>query len=122
MTFQKSFLKRKNKFNAQKQKVGGVMYDSKMEASYAEQLEWRKKAGEITDIKRQHKIEIRVNGHLICNYYVDFLVTLADGTRQYHEVKGFSTDVFRMKWKLCMALKDEIDKDAGFEAEWIMVK
>ena len=61
--------KRKNKYNAKKQEFGGRKYDSKFEARYAEDLEWRKKAGEIVDIKPQHKIPIVVNGVFIANYY-----------------------------------------------------
>jgi hypothetical protein len=111
--------KSKNKYNAKKQEFGGRKYDSKFEARYAEDLEWRRKAGEIVDIKPQYKIEIKVNGVHIANYYADFRVVLTDGTIQYHECKGFSTDLFRLKWKLVNALKDELLEPG---AELIMIK
>lgn len=111
--------KAKNKFNAKKQDFGGRKYDSKFEARYAEDLEWRKQAGEIAEIKPQFKIDIKVNGVHICNYYCDFRVVLTDGTVQYHEVKGLELPLWQMKWKLLHALKDELLEPG---AELIVIK
>lgn len=111
--------KSKNKFNAKKQDFGGRKYDSKFEARYAEDLEWRKQAGEITEIKPQVKIDIKVNGVHICNYYCDFRVVLKDGTVQYHEVKGMELPLWQMKWKLVNVLKDELLEPG---AELIVIK
>ena len=111
--------KRKNKYNAKKQEFGGRKYDSKFEARYAEDLEWRKKAGEIVDIKPQYKIAIVVNGVFIANYYCDFRVELADGTIQYHEVKGVALPLWVMKWRLLNALKEELLEP---DAELIVIK
>lgn len=96
----------------------GMWFQSKLEANYAKQLDWRIKAGEVKEWKRQHKIEIKVNGVKICNYYIDFVVTLKDGSQQFVEVKGFEQEVWRLKWKLCMAMKDDIAPGV----EWIVVK
>jgi hypothetical protein len=96
----------------------GRWYQSKKEMDYAKELDFRKKAGEIVEIRPQYRIQIEVNGVFICSYFVDFRVTLKDGTIQYHEVKGFFTELFRLKWKLCMALKEEIDPGS----EWIVIK
>lgn len=109
---------RKNKYNARKMETGGRIFHSEKEGLYAQNLEWRKRAGEITSYQCQVPIVLKVKGVKICEYIADFLVTYPDGKRQYIDVKGFSTEVFKLKWKLCMALKDEIDK----EAEWIVVK
>lgn len=111
--------KRKNKYNAKKQEFGGRKYDSKFEARYAEDLEWRKKAGEIVEIKPQYKIDIKVNGVHITNYYCDFRVVLADGTIQYHEVKGVALPLWVMKWRLLNALKEELLEP---DAELIVIK
>jgi len=111
--------KSKNKYGAKKQEFGGRKYDSKFEAKYAEDLEWRKKAGEIADIKPQFKITIRVNGVFIANYYCDFRVVLSDGTVQYHEVKGLELPLWKMKWQLLHALKDELLEPG---AELIVIK
>lgn len=96
----------------------GMWFQSKLEADYARQLDWRIKAGEVKEWKRQHKIEIKVNGVKICNYFIDFVATMPDGSQQYIEVKGMEQEVWRLKWKLCMALKDEIAPGV----EWIVVK
>ena len=96
--------KRGNKYGAKKKEYNGRLYMSKGEAGYARDLELRKRAGEITEIIPQYKISLDVNGYHICNYIVDFRITLSDGSIEFHEWKGFSTDVFRLKWKLCEAL------------------
>lgn len=113
-----STTKRKNKYNAKSQQFGGRTYHSKFEARYAEDLEWRKKAGEIEEIIPQYKIELKVNGVLVCRYYVDFKIVLADGSIEYHEVKGFETEIYRLKKKLFLALLPEIDPGA----EYIVIK
>ena len=104
MAYSKQYQNRGNKFRAVKQTFNGRTYHSKKEAAYAQQLELRKLAGEIKHIKPQHKLPLYVNGKLICNYYIDFKVTLTDDSIELIEVKGFSTDLFRVKWKLTEAL------------------
>jgi hypothetical protein len=90
--------KRYNKYKAEKQTFGGRSYHSKKEADYAANLEWMKKAGEIKEIIPQYKLDIRVNGKHITNYFIDF--------------KVFETDVWQLKWKLTEALLDEIEPGA----------
>jgi len=104
--------KRYNKYKAEKQTFGGRSYHSKKEADYAVQLAWRKKAGEIKEVIPQYKLDIRVNGKHITNYYIDFKVILSDNTIELIEVKGFETDIWRLKWKLTEALLDEIEPGA----------
>jgi hypothetical protein len=60
----------------------------------------------------QYKIELRVHGRLICNYYVDFKVIMADGSVQFQEVKGMVLPLWQLKWKLLEALVDEIEPGA----------
>jgi len=92
-----------NKFSAVKQTYNGCSYDSKKEAEYAKKLDWMKKGNLVMKWERQHKIEVRVEGVHICNYYIDFKVYFINGSVEYHEVKGYSTDVWRLKWKLAKA-------------------
>ena len=99
--------RRYNKFNAKKQTYNGRSYDSKAECAYAQELDLRMKAGEIKEINPQFKIELRVNGKKICNYYMDFRLVMADDSIEYHEVKGFATDLWRMKWRILEATIDE---------------
>lgn len=78
--------------------------DSKFEAGLARDLELRKKAGDIKDFKEQVKIPLIVNGLIVCDYKIDFVIEHNDGTTEYLEAKGYSTDVWKLKWKLFEAL------------------
>lgn len=111
-------IKSSNKFKAKKQEYDGKFYHSKGEAGYAAELDWRLKAGDIKSWERQVKIPLKVNGVLICNYYVDFKVTTKHGSTEYHEYKGYETMEWKMKWSLFMALLPEIDPGA----ELIVIK
>ena len=100
--------KSNNKFNAKKQTYGGMKFDSKGEAGYCQELDWRIKAGEILSYERQVKIPLIVNGVLICNYYADFVVTGKHGEKEIHEYKGLVLPLFQLKWKLLQALQKEL--------------
>jgi len=90
----------------------GKKYDSIREANHAEELDWRIKAGEIKEVITQFKISLDVKDRHIANYYVDFKVIMMDGSIQFHEVKGFETDAWRLKWKLTEALLEDIEPGA----------
>lgn len=94
----------RNKYGAKKKDFNGRMYMSKGEAGYAQELELRRRAGEIVEIVPQYKLSLDVNGYHICNYYVDFKCTMKDGSEELHEYKGFETTVWQLKWKLTEAL------------------
>lgn len=116
--YRTSFLskaKKKNKFNAKKAVYNGTRYDSGLEAHVAEQLDFLLKAGELVEVKRQVKIPLMVNDVLICNYIIDFVVVDKYGQKKYIEAKGFRTALWEMKWKLCMALGNQIDPGAEWE-------
>lgn len=116
--FSKSGYRTKSKYGNKSTIYNGRKYDSIREATHAEELEWRKKAGEIKEIIPQFKISLDINGQHITNYYVDFKVITKTDSIEFHEVKGFETEVWRLKWKLCQALRDDIEKGA----EWIVIK
>jgi hypothetical protein len=75
----------------------GRVYHSTKEAQYAQELDLQVKAGEIRSWEPQVRISLDVNGHHICNYICDFRVVNKDGEEELHEVKGFITDIFRLK-------------------------
>ncbi len=102
----------RNKYKAVKQTFNGRTYHSKKEARYAQELEIRKLAGEIKEIIPQYKLELYVKEKKICNYYMDFKVILPDDSIELIEVKGFATDLWRLKWKLTEALLDELEPNA----------
>jgi hypothetical protein len=100
-----------SKYKNIKSEYKGIQYHSKKEAGYAAELEIRRLAGDIKDWERQFQISLDVNGYHICNYYIDFVITHNDGTYEYVEIKGFQTEVWRLKWKLAEAiLSDQIKK------------
>ena len=109
--------KYQNKYGAVKQTFNGRSYHSKKEAAYAQDLYLLQKAGEITEIIPQFKLELNVNGLHICNYYMDFVTIDNEGKQTLHEVKGFETPLWRLKFKLTQALIPtgeipKVDKDA----------
>lgn len=89
--------------NAKKCEYNGSIYDSKLEAGYAQELDLLLKAGEILGWERQVKIPLVVNGYLIQNYYMDFVV-YRDGETEYIEMKGYADEAFKKKWRLFEAL------------------
>jgi len=93
-----------NKYKAVKQTYNGYSYDSKFEASFAQDLDLRKKAKDITDWERQFKISLDVNGYHLCNYFCDFRIHHNDGSFELVETKGIETEVYRLKRKLLEAL------------------
>ena len=99
--------RRGSKYGNKTKVYGGLSYDSKKEARYAQDLELRQKAGEIKEITPQFRMSIDVGGYHICNYIADFMVVLSDGSREIHEVKGWATEIFRIKWKLIEAIYGE---------------
>lgn len=76
------------------------------------ELDWRKKAGEIKEIIPQYKISLTVKDKHIANYYMDFKCIMANGSVEFHEVKGFETDVWRMKWRILEAILHEVEPNA----------
>lgn len=93
-----------NKYGARSAQYNGVTYHSTAEAKYAYNLDLRLRAGEITGWKRQVRIPLKVNGYLIANYIIDFIVTHKDGTEEYTEIKGMVLPLWQIKWKLLEAL------------------
>jgi len=103
--------KRKNKYGAVKQTYNGFSYDSKFESEYAMELDWRLKAKDIKSWERQKTIELRVHDKKICTYKIDFIIHHHDGTKEYVECKGFETAVWRLKWKLFIAIFEKEHPD-----------
>ena len=89
--------------------ISGHIHDSRGEAEYCTSLEMLKRAGEIKDYKTQVKYSLDVGGKHIANHYVDFVVTLNDGTERIEEYKGFATATWNIKRKLTEALYPDIE-------------
>lgn len=87
-------------------------FASKKEARRDQELMLLEKAGEITDLKRQVRFPIYLDGVKICTYIADH--TYIEGTRHVHiscytwievieDTKGFQTAIFKLKWKMLKA-------------------
>lgn len=94
---------RRNKYNvapAERRTYNGVVYDSRAEMLYAQQLDQLKQVGHVLEIERQPQLEL-VEGY---RYRPDFKVTWQDGV-EYVDVKGKETTEFRRTlrmWKVHM--------------------
>ena len=90
------------------------------EAAYAAHLEARKQAGEVQGYWFE-AWKLRLADSTF--YSPDFIVLLADGQLQAHEVKGFWTDDARVKIKVAAALHPlafvAVKKSkSGWDFEW----
>ena len=107
MAFQ-TYFKRGSKYGAVKSTFQGNHYDSKMEMSYAMELELRCKAKEIKSWERQIRFPLVVNSYKITTYIIDFKVIHANKKEEFIETKGMWTDVAVQKVKLFMALYPDL--------------
>lgn len=96
-----------NKYHAKSTIYEGHVYHSKLEAAYAESLDLRKRAGDIKDWQRQVKLDLKVNGQHITNYFIDFVVHHNGGEKEFVECKGMEMDLWKIKWKILEATFDD---------------
>jgi hypothetical protein len=108
---QKNFYHKRNKYRNVRQTYNGHNYDSKMEAEVAHKLDLMKKnidkTNRVKNWERQYKISLDINGVHIANYFIDFMVEFVDGRKEFWEVKGMETDLWKLKWKMTKALFPE---------------
>ena len=103
----KSLSKQLSKYGNKKTEYLGDIYDSKKEADFAKQLDLMKHAkgrDRVLRYYRQIPYKLEVNGQLICTYILDFLVEYFDGRKEFIDVKGVRTDIYKIKKKLLKAL------------------
>lgn len=91
-----------NKYGAKRTEFNGKKYDSKYEASVAQELEMRKRAHDILDYDIQYKVEMwvyREDGEkaFLVKHKVDFRAHNTDGSFELIEAKGIETDDY--KWR-----------------------
>ena len=102
------------KYNNIKTTVNGIKFDSALEASYYLTLMKRKAEGKVKDFVIHPKFVIskgyiRVGKKIPPSYYVlDFQVFNSDGTTEYIDIKGFATQVSKLKRKLLESQNPEI--------------
>lgn len=93
-----------NKYGAKKTEFNGRKYDSKFEAGVAQELDLRLKAGDITEVVPQYKLEMwcyREDGQpaFKVSHKVDFRVTNKDGSYTLTEAKGVETSDYLWRRK-----------------------
>ena len=98
-----------SKYKNRKVEYKGLTFDSVKERNYYMYLEGLLEAGEITNLQLQVKYILQprfkaVNGHIIrpITYTADFVYNDKDGKEVIVDVKGFRTDVYKLKKKLML--------------------
>lgn len=90
-----------NKYGARKTLYNGRLYDSGLEATVAQEIDLRKKAGEVAAVEPQKAFPLFAkNGTKVCTHRVDFLLTFKDGHQEAWEAKGVATSIWNLKKKL----------------------
>lgn len=94
-----------SKYRNQKVVVDGLTFDSKKEAKRYGELKMMVRAGLITRLQLQVVYRLQVNGFLICKYIADFVYhDVEKNVTQVEDVKGFRTEIYKLKKKLMQAL------------------
>lgn len=92
-----------SKYNNKKTIVDGIVFDSKKEAYRYEELKILEKANIIKNLARQVPFELipKQRGERAVCYIADFVyIDTKTGNIIVEDVKGFKTDVYKLKRKL----------------------
>lgn len=99
-------MRSRSKYENRKVEIDGHTFKSIVEGQYYSELKLRQQAGEILFFNLQprysllHPFEKDGTKHRAKDYVVDFEIHHKDGTIEVVDVKGFKTDVFRIKEKM----------------------
>lgn len=97
--------KNQNKYHNKKTEVNGVLFDSKKEANRYQELLFLYSQGKISHLELQPRFPFIINEKKICTYVADFIYLDKDKNCYIVEdVKGFKTDVYKIKSKLFKAI------------------
>ena len=94
------------KFRNRKVTVDGLSFDSVKESRRWADLSLLQRAGQISDLSRQVRLPLKVNGQLVCTFIPDFSYT-ENGQQVIEDTKSPITrkhPVYRIKVKLLKAL------------------
>ena len=111
MKIQPSFARKtRNKYGAKKTQVGEVTFDSKKEAQRYMELQLLERAGEITDLRRQVKIDLMGQHRPLytrtgrkMKYTADFAY-VENGVEVIEESKGHWTRDFEVRYAVAIAM------------------
>lgn len=92
-----------SKYGNRRTEYNGRWFASRKEANRAAELDLLVRAGVVTKWEPQPRFPIQHKGVAVCTYVGDFEVTYPDGRVEVEDVKGFKTDVYKIKKKLVKA-------------------
>jgi hypothetical protein len=103
-------MKHYRKYNNRETVINNIKFDSKKEAKYYIELNNKKKAGLIKKFELQKKYVLipsqkGFDGKVLerpLTYRADFVVTENDGNVFIYDVKGYKTDIYKIKKKLML--------------------
>ena len=94
-----------HKYQARATTVDGIKFPSRKEANRYAELKLLERADKVRDVRCQVRMPIEVNGIHCADYICDFVYWDTDKKcRIWEDVKGYRTDVYRLKKKLVEAL------------------
>lgn len=93
---------RRSKYGNIKAEADGITFHSKAERGRWMDLRLMEKAGEISELQRQVRYPLEVNGLHVCDYIAD-MVYEKNGL-VVEDVKGYKTEIYRLKKKLMLAV------------------
>jgi hypothetical protein len=94
-----------SKYGNKPTEAGGHTFHSRKEAAHYQELLLRVQAGEIERLALQPRFPIVVNGVKVCEYRADFTYwDVAQGRVVTVDVKGYATQVYKIKKKLVKAV------------------
>lgn len=91
------------KYGNRRTVVDGITFDSAKEARRWGELQLMLRAGYISDLERQVRFRLDVNGKPVCAYIADFRYQRA-GKPVVEDAKGFATPEYKLKKKLMAAV------------------
>lgn len=100
-------IKKRPKFGNIKVERNGEKFDSKREFARHMLLLELQREGQISDLERQPKFDLFVNGKKICRYIGDWSY-VEYGRVVVEDSKGHQTREFKIKWKLAQAVLPQI--------------
>lgn len=92
------------KYGSKKTEVDGIAFDSKAEAARWSALRLMQRGGLISNLKRQVRFDLAINGVKLGFYKADFVYRDQAGARVVEDVKGMRTPVYALKAKLMRAI------------------
>jgi len=101
---------KRNKYGNKKTEVDNILFDSKFESEFYQELKALEKMGLIWDLKLQHvfhildKFEYQGKKYQGIKYLADFTFMEAENTKLVVvDVKGFCNNIYKLKKKLLLA-------------------